>query len=282
MRLTRRGRLTVTLTVVTVLLLATTYALTRTRAGTVLGIAPDPPPCSITAGGETRKWSQESAMTATTVAGVGARIGATLNGVAAALDRTVNADEAITPAAARATYRLLPDQARPAAASLALARALLGYHGPALVCAVPALDLGNRTGITLPREDPGGTGLTPRADRVRATMREVFGKQTLGGFAPEGVRSGHIDGSAHYEGRAIDVFFRPVTVESNRDGWLLGQWLVAHAQELELATVIFDRRIWSWRFSVAGWRDYQHPDGPTDNPILLHQDHVHLDVREGV
>jgi hypothetical protein len=281
MRLTRRGRLTVTLTVVTVLMLATTYTLTRTRAGTALGITPQPPPCSISVGGEVRKWSLESAMNATTVAGVGARIGATLNGVAAALDRTVDAEVAMTPAAVRATYRLLPDEAAPAPRSLALARALLGHDGPALVCAVPLLNLSTRTGETTPREDPGATGLTPRAERVRVAMGEVFGRQTLGGFAPEGVRSGHIEGSAHYEGRAVDVFFRPINDENNRDGWLLAQWLVAHAQQLELATVIFDRQIWTWRQSVVGWREYHHPDGPTDNPILQHQDHVHLDVREG-
>ena len=32
----------------------------------------------------------------------------------------------------------------------------------------------------------------------------------LGGFDPDGVSSGHVEGSTHYEGRAIDVFFRPV------------------------------------------------------------------------
>ncbi len=79
----------------------------------------------------------------------------------------------------------------------------------------------------------------------------------------------------------MDVFFRPIGPENRRRGWLLAQWLVAHAERLQLATVIFDQRIWSSRQSLLGWRDYQHPDGPTDNPILLHQDHVHLDVREG-
>lgn len=281
MRLTRRGRLTVTLAVAAVLVLSAAFVLTRTPAGTVLGIAPAPPPCSITVAGETQEWSWESARTATTVAGVGARIGATLNGVAAALDRTVEGEEAITTGAARATYRLLPDVANPPPGSLALARALLGYDGPALVCTVPTFNLGNRTGVMLPREDPGETGLTPRAARLRAEMGEVFGKQTLGGFAPQGVRSGHIDGSAHYDGRAVDVFFRPINDENKRRGWLVAHWLVAHAQELDLATVIFDRHIWTSRQSVVGWRDYQHPEGPTDNPILLHQDHVHVDVREG-
>lgn len=280
MRLTRRGRLAVTLSVVTVLLLVLAYALRETPAGTVLGVS-DEPPCTITVGGEPREWSWDTAMTATNVAGVGERIGATLNGVAAALETTLNSEEPVTAGAARAAYRLLPDQASPGPASLALARALLGYDGPALSCTIVTLDLANRTGDRLPVEEPGPLGLTPRADAVRVALVEVFGKQTLGGFSPAGVTTGHIDGSAHYDGRAIDVFFRPVTPENRRRGWVVAQWLVAHAQRLQVATVIFDAHIWTSRRSVMGWRDYQHPDGPTDNPILLHRDHVHLDVREG-
>jgi hypothetical protein len=112
-------------------------------------------------------------------------------------------------------------------------------------------------------------------------MRAVYGKQILGGFAPDGVDSGHIEGSAHYEGRALDVFFRPVTAENQRLGWQQAMWAVAHAERLDLATVIFDRRIWTARRSLQGWRDYRHPSGATDNPVLLHEDHVHVDVVEG-
>jgi hypothetical protein len=138
-----------------------------------------------------------------------------------------------------------------------------------------------RLGDGPPREDPGPLGLTSRAETVRVAMREVFGKQTLGGFEPKGVDSGHIDGSAHYEGRAIDVFLRPVTPEHQQRGWAQAAWTVAHAEQLSVATVIFDRSVWSARRSVSGWRDYEHPGGPTDNPILLHEDHVHVDVVEG-
>jgi hypothetical protein len=55
-----------------------------------------------------------------------------------------------------------------------------------------------------------GSGRPDAARRAAADRdRAVFGRQSLGGFAPGGVRSGHVEGSAHYEGRAIDVFFRP-------------------------------------------------------------------------
>lgn len=280
MRLTRRGRLTVTLSVVVLLLASiTAYVLTRTSVGTALGVPLAPPPCTVTVDGAARDWSREQAMTATTVTGVGLRIGATVNGVAAALEVALagSPDDAMNPTAARAVYRALPDRATPRPDSAALARALLGYQGRALTCTATSFGLGDSPS----REDPGGLGLTPRADAVRVAMREVFGKQTLGGFEPKGVATGHIDGSAHYEGRAIDVFLRPVTEANQRGGWAQAAWAVAHAEQLSVATVIFDRSIWSARRSVSGWRDYQHPGGPTDNPILLHEDHVHVDVVEG-
>ncbi len=87
MQLTRRGRLTVTVSVVVLLLAGiTAYVLTRTSVGTALGVPVAPPPCTVTVDGATREWSREQAMTATTVSGVGLRIGASVNGVAAAVE----------------------------------------------------------------------------------------------------------------------------------------------------------------------------------------------------
>ncbi|MDQ1586538.1 MAG: hypothetical protein QOH80_1903 [Actinomycetota bacterium] len=276
MRLTRRGRLAVTVTAAAALLLAgTSYLLTRTTVGAALGV-PIPPPCRITADGHTREWSRVQAMTATTVAGVGVRIGATLNGVAVAVDQSLAARPAIavTSAQALAVYRRPPVRTAPPAAALALARALLGESGRALTCTVPLVD-------RLPREDPDRLGLTGRAETMRLAMRDVFGKQTLGGFAAGGITTGHVEGSAHYQGRAIDVFFRPVTAEQQRRGWVQAQWAVAHSDRLHIATVIFDRAIWTAEKSISGWRDYAYPGGPTQNPILLHLDHMHVDVVEG-
>ena len=277
MRLTRRGRLVVTVMVLSVVA-ASAYALTRTSVGTALGV-PLAPPCEVTVDGETLSWSRTQAMTATTVTGVGLRIGASVNGVAAAVGRALaaDADEPMGPDAAREVYRALPDRADPTGEQVALARVLMGVSERALTCVVGAFAPGD----DLPREDPGGGGLTARADRLRVEMRAVFGKQILGGFEPRGVETGHIDGSAHYEGRAIDVFFRPVTAENQRRGWAQAAWAVAHAERLDVATVIFDRSLWSARRSTSGWRDYRHPSGRSDNPILMHEDHVHVDVAEG-
>ena len=277
MRLTRRGRLVVTLTMVALVGASATYAVVTTPVGTALGLT-DGPACTLTAGETTHDWSTEQAMTATTVAGVGTRIGATVNGVAAAVATALRRerDTAVGTEAAREVYRNLPDAATPGQEALRIAEALLGNEGSALTCTVPLVETADNE-----REDPAELGLTPRGDTLRQAMREVFGKQVLGGFEPKGVTSGHIEGSAHYEGRAIDVFFRPVTEENQRLGWQQAMWSVAHAARLDVATVIFDRRIWTARSSLQGWREYRYPGGETDNPVLLHEDHVHVDVHEG-
>ncbi|WP_281964722.1 hypothetical protein [Serinicoccus marinus] len=69
--------------------------------------------------------------------------------------------------------------------------------------------------------------------------------------------------------------------EANRDrGWILAQWLVAHAEELSVQYVIFDDHYWGVRESVRGWQDYRVPGGSQD-PVLRHLDHVHVDVLRG-
>ncbi len=121
-------------------------------------------------------------------------------------------------------------------------------------------------------------GLTHRAARVRREVEAVFGKQALGGFAPGGVSSGHMRGSAHYDGRAIDIFERPVTAQHKIRGWAIAQYLVAQADRLDIEHVIFDARIWSADSSSDGWRPYTPPERSGDKAVLEHRDHVHVDV----
>jgi hypothetical protein len=279
-RLTRKGRLTVTLSVASLAFASacTAYALTRTPVGPALGLS-TAPPCTLTAGEVTRRWTHEQAMTATTVAAVGQRIQATDNEVAGALSLALDDrdDRVVDASAAQQIYRAQPDRGPPPAAAVSVATALLGRSGAALTCTVRSLGVGSGLAV----EPPGSTGLTARADAVQVAMREVFGKQILGGYTPEGVNNGHIEGSAHYEGRAIDIFLRPTSATNTQRGWMQAHWTVAHAQRLHVATLIFDRQIWSARRSGLGWRDYEHPSGPTSNPVLLHEDHVHVDVLEG-
>ncbi|WP_067431834.1 hypothetical protein [Nocardioides jensenii] len=134
-------------------------------------------------------------------------------------------------------------------------------------------------------DDLDRSGLTHRASVVRADLQAAFGDQALGGFAPGGVDSGHMDGSAHYEGRAIDVFVRPINEANRKQGWAMAYYLVAQADRLDIDHVIFDDRIWTFGTrSEQGWRDYD-PGDVEGKPagtvaVLEHRDHVHVDVHD--
>ncbi|HEX6486106.1 MAG TPA: hypothetical protein VF012_05310 [Nocardioidaceae bacterium] len=158
----------------------------------------------------------------------------------------------------------------------ALASALTGYSPDGRFSCVV------RPSGSLEKERPGRSGLTPRANAVRKDVERAFGDQALGGFAPAGVRDGHKEGSAHYDGRAVDIFVRPLNEANNRKGWSIAQYLVAHADRLHVQHVIFDGKIWSSGLrSGQGWREYDPGDRPGDRDVLEHRDHVHVDVFDG-
>jgi hypothetical protein len=151
----------------------------------------------------------------------------------------------------------------------ALASALTGYSPATFSC-----DLDG--GAPSADEDLVDSGLTARADAVREDLLDRYGDLDLGGFAPGGVSTGHMEGSAHYEGRAIDVFFRPVNEVNRTSGWAVAHYLVGNAARLDIRTVIFDDRIWT--AGRDGWRDYDPPESSGDRAVLEHRDHVHVDV----
>lgn len=121
-------------------------------------------------------------------------------------------------------------------------------------------------------------GLVARAQRVLDDFNATYGKLPVGGFAPGGVTTGHIEGSAHYEGRAIDFFFRPINDANRTRGWSLAQYAVSQAKRLKIQIVIYDAMIWNADRSSEGWRHYEAPDRAGDRAILEHRDHVHVDV----
>jgi hypothetical protein len=128
-------------------------------------------------------------------------------------------------------------------------------------------------------------GLTGRAAALRLDLLDRFGRLSLGGYAPGGVHTGHMPGSAHYEGRAIDVFFRPANAANRARGWAMAQYLVANAERLAINTVIFDDQVWTARQADDGWRHYRVPDpqnahNARERAILEHRDHVHVDVAD--
>jgi hypothetical protein len=152
-----------------------------------------------------------------------------------------------------------------------LASALTGYSPGGFSCVVRHGALG--------KESLGTNGLTKRANAVRLDLFSTYGLLPTGGYRPGGVKTGHVEGSAHYDGRAIDVFARPVTAASKRRGWAWAQYLVAHADRLGIQTVIFDDRIWTaGGRSGDGWRPYTPPQRAGDPDTLRHLDHVHVDV----
>jgi hypothetical protein len=161
-----------------------------------------------------------------------------------------------------------------AADARALASALTGYSPRRFSCTTdaPGTD----------RERPGSNGLTPRAGTVLTELERAFGNLPVGGFAPQGVSTGHQKGSAHYDGRAVDVFVRPVNAGNKRRGWAIASYLVAHAARLDIDHIIFDKRIWSaGERSDRGWRVYDPGNAPGDRAVLEHRDHVHVDVARG-
>jgi hypothetical protein len=163
-----------------------------------------------------------------------------------------------------------------AADGRALASALTGYSRAKFSCVV------HSSVADVPSERAGRDGLTPRALRVRADLRRVFGPLPLGGYAPGGVTTGHMAGSAHYEGRAIDVFVRPINADNKRRGWAIASYLLANARRLHVDHLIFDKRIWSaGPRSEKGWRAYDPGNGPGNRATLEHRDHVHVDVVAG-
>ncbi|NJC24167.1 hypothetical protein BJ994_003243 [Arthrobacter pigmenti] len=189
-----------------------------------------------------------------------------------ALDRD-EAQLATTAVALRARGMEAPDTTSIDEAVLQrLADGPPGDAGPSLSCRGSAAQ-------DLEVQQLTATGLTPRAEQLREAMTEVFGEQSLGGFAPGGVDQGHGGDSTHYDGRAIDVFFRPVSEENRRQGWMLSHWLVAHARDFNVQYVIFDDRFWSAHISRGQWHDYDAP--APSNEILRHLDHVHVDVLGG-
>jgi hypothetical protein len=217
--------------------------------------ASEPTGCTLTVrGAGSLTLSNDLAMTLTDIAGS---------------DQNHAAPMAHTVAAIAAAW---PAQATRAAD---IALSLTGYVPGALACTAELAPAG--------LEGMQPDGLTLRANAMWEAIKSVFGPLPAGGFAPGGVHTGHIPGSAHYEGRAIDFLYRPITAKSTRHGWVLAQWLEAHGSTLQIAHVIFDAQIWTpGTWANRGWRPYVDPAGPTADPTLEHLDHVHVDVVRGM
>jgi hypothetical protein len=148
-----------------------------------------------------------------------------------------------------------------------LASALSGWSPAALSCVV------RHSGFTAETAD--GSGFTPRAQAVAAQLRTVFGADTpISTYQTSGGTS------THDTGLALDAFFPMEDGAGGREGWAAAHGLVANAERLGVAVVIYDDKIWSARRGAEGWRDYRHPSGSTTDTDR-HLDHIHVDVVAG-
>ncbi|HET7351614.1 MAG TPA: hypothetical protein VFJ28_11805 [Marmoricola sp.] len=264
-------------------------------------LAPGAPDCTVEVGGREVELSTEQAETAATISAAVVRRGLPARAASVAvatawaerdLERPGNIDAYLDALGDVPDYRSMQveeaaaavdgarheedDYAEHAADARVVASALTGSSRAVLSCR-------HGSAGEEERDKLAPSGLTGRAATVRRNVRRAFGQQMLGGFAPGGVKDGHMPGSAHYEGRAIDIFYRPIRPAQKVKGWATAQYLVAHAERLAVDTVIFDGRIWTERRAEQGWREYQVDTSGRSKDvaaILEHRDHVHVDVAD--
>ena len=115
-----------------------------------------------------------------------------------------------------------------------------------------------------------GTQALPGAKALAAQWRRLTGR-TAGTFNPRNTAFG--TRSLHSEGRAIDCHGHVGKPAEAAQAEAYIRWLVANAVELQVATIIWNRRIWSWHRRAQGWRSYMTK--PNHNP---HTDHFHVDL----
>lgn len=126
-------------------------------------------------------------------------------------------------------------------------------------------------------------GWTPRTLAIIAIIRgPAFGWTKTTGPA-DGTQSGHINGSYHYCGRAVDAFApgavggTPVAGAVLSKSWRLANWAAHNAAALNVSQVIFYDRIWTAK--GGGWRPYtNNSKNGADRDTLQHRDHVHISV----
>ena len=186
-------------------------------------------------------------------------------------------DLPLTVAAQAVQRSAYPDAyAKWQATSERLADAISGRGAAQIACAPDIQPVSSRTprGHWAP-EEMGPDGLTPRTRYVRDLIKSGFDETNLGGWCPGGCTTGHVAGSDHYTGQAVDVMILPHTDPRRiADGNRLATWLVTNADQLAIRYVIWRARIWT---PDERWHAYTHPSGSID-PTLAHMDHVHVSV----
>jgi hypothetical protein len=123
------------------------------------------------------------------------------------------------------------------------------------------------------QERPDGDRLTDRAWAVKVALWQQYGRDLeIWGYST----GGHVEGSDHYSGKAVDVSVPNWQTQSgNALGWRMASWLQLRADQLGIKYLIWDGRIWSQARADEGWRPYTHPGGLVSD-TASHRDHVHV------
>lgn len=131
-------------------------------------------------------------------------------------------------------------------------------------------------------EEPQPNGWTPRTNRVRRVLQTRFPAIRSIGGASTGGESGHVEGSYHYEGQALDVMMLPLGEVNGYPrqvaaGNRIASFLIDNQAKYAVMRIIWRARIWDADEAAKGWEPYSHPSG-SSGPTLMHQDHLHVVV----
>lgn len=126
----------------------------------------------------------------------------------------------------------------------------------------------------VPVQAAGNTGLTARAQSVHDNLRTDFGSQLRTRAGTQG------------NGRALDALLTGAATRREQQGWAIAQWAIAHADALDIDTVIFDGKTWSRSRSADGWRPYPastatHGGQTTVSATTAYADRVYIEVAAG-
>lgn len=129
-------------------------------------------------------------------------------------------------------------------------------------------------------------GDVDRTRRVIDVVRDRF--PAVRGFAeycpadPDDCAPGHVQGSDHYSGDAVDLMMLPLGETHGYPrqvaaGDAIVAYLIAHAERFGVTYIIWRGEIWT---PDGDWQPYTHPDGRA-GATWAHMDHIHVSTLPG-
>jgi hypothetical protein len=192
--------------------------------------AVDPGICKLQVGNRVHTMDVDRARTLTMIAGVGTQIGAIPQQTARAFDVALSDRTEYLPTVNAALTLLAKDDTVPPTPTSLVETAAVSQPG-ALSCTFAP------TQVAAQRR--GTDGLTPRADAVRSSVLDAFGKLQVAGAT-----------AVPPAGTALTVSLAPVNATKVATGWVLANWLVARGSAYSLGGISFDDHTWR---PTAGW-----------------------------